>query len=69
MRTEQERNHAVEHQANPEIDEQTEVRQQPVAAMLGSGGQMRHDEEVDQVPQNHRREGYKEVPREAHSIL
>jgi hypothetical protein len=70
MRSKYEGDNAVDNQANPEIDEQTEVRDQPSAAMLGSHGQVRHEEEeVDEIPQNYRSEGYEEVPREAHSIL
>jgi hypothetical protein len=29
---------------------------------------VRHEEEIDRVPRNHRREGDKKVPREAHSF-
>jgi len=58
---------AVKHQADPEIDEQAQVGQQPKAAVLGSRRQMGHDQEVDRIAQHDRCEGDKKVTRKAHS--
>jgi len=61
LRTKKQSNYAVQDEANPEVDEQAKIRQQTITAMLRSRRQIRHDEEIDQVPQYHGRERDKEV--------
>ena len=63
----EQRDHAIQDQTNPEIDRHAQVWKQAHAAMLGRRRQMRHDEEIDGVPQHHGRKRDEEVPREAHS--
>ena len=68
MRTEKEGNEPIDDEANPEIDEQAEIRQEMVGAMLRRRRQVRHNKEINYVPQHHGSQRDEEISRKAHSL-
>src|SRR5215813_6829645 len=68
MRPEKQGDQAIHDQANPEVDQQPEVRPECVAAVTRSGRQVWHEQEVNGVTQDHCRERDREVSRETHSL-
>jgi hypothetical protein len=63
LRTKKQGNYTIQDEANPEIDQQAKVGQQTIAAVLRDWWQIRHDEEINHVPQYHRSQRDKKVSR------
>jgi len=58
--------HSIQSETNPKIHDQPEIDPHPL--MLSRRRQMRHDKEVNAIPQHNRRQRREEVPRKTHSL-
>ena len=67
MGTKKQGDHAIYDQADPEVDQQSEVWPERIAAVPGGRRQIGHQQKVDGISQHHRCEGDNEVSRETHS--
>ena len=66
MGTQKKGHHSIQSETNPKIHDQPKI--DPFPLMLGSQGQVRHDEEVNDIPQYNRHQRRKEVLRKTHSL-
>ena len=60
---------AVDHQANPEVDKQSQIGKETIAVVLRRRGKVRHDQEIDPVPEQYRHQRDKKVAGKTHSLL